>query len=191
MRGRSWAAIGGVVLSLGLCSSASAQFTPGARTVGGVYYTQVGNGGYDAQHYDVTIKYDPVAHVFNSASTKLTARAKQGLSEFSLDFVEYYDVASVTVNGAPATFTRDVNAGTIRYKLVVTPAAGIPNDSTFEVVVNYSGTPRNFVDPDDALEGFMRMAQSPGAFVMNEPVGAMAGSRTTTPRTTRRPSTSI
>jgi hypothetical protein len=174
MRGRSWAAIGGVILSLGLCSSASAQFTPGARTVGSVYYTQVGNGGYDAQHYDVTIKYDPIAHVFNSASTKITARATQGLSEFSLDFVGYYNVASVTVNGAPATFTRDINATDIRYKLIVTPAAGIANGSTFEVVVNYSGTPQNFIDPDDSLEGFMRTTATLGSFTMNEPVGAMA-----------------
>jgi hypothetical protein len=91
---------------LALSSTASAQFSPGARTVGSVYYTQVGNGGYDAQHYDVTIKYDPIAHVFNSASTKLTARATQGLSEFSLDFVGYYDISGITVNGAPATSVR-------------------------------------------------------------------------------------
>src|SRR5262245_24667067 len=100
MRGRSWAAIGGVFLSLALCSTASAQFSPGARTVGEVYYTQVGNGGYDSQHYDVTINYDPIAHSFTSASTKATLRATQGLSEFSLDFVGYYDISSVTVNGA-------------------------------------------------------------------------------------------
>jgi aminopeptidase N len=175
MRGRSWAAIGGVFLSLALSSSASAQFTPGARSVGSVYYTQVGNGGYDAQHYDVTIKYDPIAHVFQSASTKATLRATQGLSEFSLDFVNYYDISSVTVNGAPATFTKDFDAAAVKYKLVVTPAAGIPNGSTFEVVVNYSGTPQNFVDPDDSLEGFMRMnINSLGSFTMNEPVGAMA-----------------
>lgn len=175
MRGRSWAAIGGVFLSLALSSSASAQFTPGARSVGSVYYTQVGNGGYDAQHYDVTIKYDPVAHVFQSASTKATLRATQGLSEFSLDFVNYYDISSVTVNGAPATFTKDFDVAAIKYKLVITPAAGIPNGSTFEVVVNYSGTPQNFVDPDDSLEGFMRMnINSLGSFTMNEPVGAMA-----------------
>ena len=172
MRGRSWAAVGGVLLSLALCSTASAQFSPGSRSLGDPYYQHVGNGGYDAQHYDVTIRYDPVAH-FMTASTKATLRATQGLSQFSLDFVGYYDVSSVTVNGAPATFTRDVDAGAYKFKLVVTPAAGLPNGSAFDVVVNYSGTPQDFVDPDDSLEGFMRMRQSPGVFVMNEPVGAM------------------
>jgi len=173
MRGRSWTAIGGVFLSLALCSTASAQFSPGARTLGDPYYTQVGNGGYDAQHYDVTIKYDPIAHVFTSASTKATLRATQALSEFSMDFVGYYDISSVTVNGAPATFTRDINAAEVKHKLVITPAAGIPNGSTFEVVVDYSGTPQNFRDPDNSLEGFMRTTASLGSFVMNEPVGAM------------------
>ena len=51
---------------------------------------------------------------------------------------------------------RDVDAGAFKYKLVVTPAAGIANGSTFQVVVDYSGTPQNFVDPDNSLEGFMR-----------------------------------
>ena len=175
MRGRSWAAIGGVFLSLALSSTASAQFSPGSRSLGDPYYTNVGNGGYDAQHYDLTIKYDPVAHVIN-ATADLSLRSTQGLSEFSLDFVEYYNIASVTVNGAPAAFARDDNPGAYKYKLVVTPAAGIPNNTTFRVVITYSGTPKNFVDPDTALEGWMRTVvpgAPPGAFVMNEPVGAM------------------
>ena len=80
---------------------------------------------------------------------------------------------AVTVNGAPATFARDVDAGAYKYKLVVTPAAGIANSSTFEVVVDYSGTPQNFLDPDNSCEGFMRTTASLGSFTMNEPVGAM------------------
>jgi aminopeptidase N len=172
MRRRSLAAIGGVVLSLAFAGSASAQFSPGARTLGDPYYVNVGNGGYDAQHYDVTIGYDPVAHAMTS-SVDATLRATQGLSEFSLDFVDYYTVSSVTVNGAPATFTKDVDAAAYKFKLVVTPPAGIPSGSTFHVVVNYSGTPQNFRDPDNSLEGFMRTTATLGAFVMNEPVGAM------------------
>ena len=78
------------------------------------------------------------------------------------------------VNGAAATLTQDVDAATFKYKLVVTPAAGIANNSTFTVKVNYAGNPRNFLDPDDSFEGFMRTTSSPGAFVVNEPMGAMA-----------------
>ncbi len=172
MRGRSWTAIGGVFLSLALCGTASAQFSPGARTLGDPYLPHAGNGGYDAQHYDLTIAYDPLAHSMNS-SAKLTLRATQGLSEFALDFVGYYAISSVKVNGADAAFTRDIDAAAFKHKLVITPAAGIANASTFTVDVAYSGTPQNFVDPDGSLEGFMRSTQTLGAFVMNEPIGAM------------------
>src|SRR5687767_5136267 len=106
MRGRSWAAVGGVFLSLALSGTASAQFSPGARTLGDPYLPHAGNGGYDAQHYDLTIKYDPIAHTMDS-SAKVTLRSTQGLSEFALDFVGYYAITGVKVNGADAAFTRD------------------------------------------------------------------------------------
>ena len=108
MRGRSWAAIGGVFLSLALSSTASAQFSPGARSLGDVYLPALGNGGYDAQHYDVSINYNPATHFMTSSAT-MTARATQGLSEFSLDFLaDDFTVSGVSVNGAAATWTKDV-----------------------------------------------------------------------------------
>ena len=173
MQRRSWAAVGGVLLSLALSGTASAQFSPGARTLGDPYYVNTGNGGYDAQHYDLTINYDPVAHTMTS-KTVATMRATQGLSEFSLDFVGYYAVTSVKVDGVDAAFTRDNDPAAYKHKLVITPAAGIANNSTFTVEIAYNGTPQNFLDPDDSFEGFMRMRFTAGAFVMNEPVGAMA-----------------
>ena len=132
----------------------------GARTLGEPYefLQHIGNGGYDAQHYDITIDYDPIAHTMVS-TTDITARATQGLSEFSLDFVSYYTVSSVKVNGVDATWTRDDDLPNYKMKLVITPAAGIPNGSTFHVVVAYSGTPQNFVDSDTSLEGFMRTSR--------------------------------
>jgi aminopeptidase N len=174
MHGRTWAAICGALIGLVLAAPASAQFSPGARTLGEPYLflQHIGNGGYDVQHYDITIDYDPIAHSMVS-STDITARATQGLSEFSLDFVSYYNVSSVKVNGVDATWTRDDDLPNYKMKLVVTPAAGIPNGSTFHVVVAYSGTPQNFVDSDTSLEGFMRTTATLGSFTMNEPKGAM------------------
>jgi hypothetical protein len=89
MRGRSWAAIGGIVLSLALSATASAQtYTPGGRTLGDRLpeLANVGNTGYDVQNYDLTLNYDPVANLFN-AGTKadITIRATQNLSQFSLE----------------------------------------------------------------------------------------------------------
>src|SRR3954470_3111556 len=84
MRGRSWAAIGGIFASLALTATASAQtYTPGGRTLGDVLpeLKHLGNTGYDAQNYDLTFNYDPVANTFD-AGTKadLTLRARQNLS---------------------------------------------------------------------------------------------------------------
>ncbi|HEY6891020.1 MAG TPA: hypothetical protein VI300_24670, partial [Solirubrobacter sp.] len=71
MRGRSWAAIGGIFLSLALSATASAQtYTPGGRTLGDRLpeLANVGNTGYDVQNYDLTLNYDPVANVFNDGT---------------------------------------------------------------------------------------------------------------------------
>ena len=35
-------------------------FEPGARSAGDELYPQTGNGGYDAEHYDIELNYDPV-----------------------------------------------------------------------------------------------------------------------------------
>ena len=48
--------------ALALSSPAMAQFSPGARTLGDRLLPTIGNGGYDALHYDVTLNYDPAAN---------------------------------------------------------------------------------------------------------------------------------
>ena len=60
MNRRCRAALGGVLLSLCLTSVASAAFTPGSRSLGDPLLPLLGNGGYDVQHYDLNINYDPV-----------------------------------------------------------------------------------------------------------------------------------
>jgi aminopeptidase N len=161
------AVFGAVVLSLALCSTANAQqFTPGARTLNDRLLPTIGNGGYDVQHYDLTINYDPVANTMVS-STDITIRATQGLSEFSLDLHRNLNVAGVTIDGVAATVTRPEGTD----KLVVSPAAGIANNRVFHAVVAYSGTPVQVVDPDDSFEGWVRTTS--GGFVVNEPMGAM------------------
>jgi aminopeptidase N len=95
-------------------------------------------------------------------------KATQGLSEFSLDF-RGLNVTAVTIDGVAATFTRDGPND----KLIVTPAAGIDNGRTFHTVIAYNGVPEQVLDPDDSFEGWLRTTSS-GAFVVNEPMGAMS-----------------
>jgi aminopeptidase N len=178
MQRRSWAAIGGVFAGLALTATASAQtYTPGGRSLGDKLpeLAYIGNTGYDAQHYDLTLNYDPVANTFN-APTKadITLRATQNLSEFALD-LRGLNVTAVTVDGVPASFTRQNGdpAGADRYrnKLVITPASGIDANRVFHTVVEYSGAPTAMEDPDETFEGWIRTTD--GSFVVNEPMGAM------------------
>ena len=47
----------------------------GARTLGDPLLPQIGNGGYDVDHYRIYLDYDPVANEFNSAKTTIDATA--------------------------------------------------------------------------------------------------------------------
>ena len=165
MKSRCLAAVGGVLMSLALSAPALAQqYAPGSRSLGDTLLPLLGNGGYDVQHYDLAIDYDPGANTMTS-TTGIQSVAKQNLSEFSLDF-RGMTVTSVTVDGTAATFTRDGD------KLVIRPAAGINANAAFTTVVAYNGVPVQITDPDDSLEGWLRTPD--GAFVVNEPMGAMA-----------------
>ena len=172
MHGRTWAAVCGALIGLVLAAPASAQYTPGARSLNDVYLPKLGNGGYDALHYDITFDYDPVADNI-VASADITLKATQALSEFSLDF-RGLNVSAVTIDGVAATFARDVPND----KLIVTPASGIDNARTFHLVVAYNGVPQRVIDADGSSEGWIRTLDSAtrslGTVVMNEPMGAMA-----------------
>ena len=49
------------------------------------YFPLAGNGGYDAQHYDLRLGYDPGERDPRRAAPMMTARATQNLSRFDLD----------------------------------------------------------------------------------------------------------
>jgi len=103
-------------------ASAAEDCTPGARTLvkpGDRVYPEAGNGGYKSVHTDVFTVYDAVTNLFLPGThVDLTQRSTQCLSEFSVDFDAHNTVAgtsstpstdmtvqSITINGAPATFT--------------------------------------------------------------------------------------
>jgi aminopeptidase N len=140
-------------------------FTPGARTVGDRLFPAIGNGGYDATHYDLAIAYDPATKRLQGTAT-IDARATQDLSQFSLD-LHALPVTSVLIDGAQATFSQQGD------KLVVNPAKGIPAAAAFTTTVAYaSPVIAAYTDPDGSSEGWV--ATSDGAFVANEPVGSMS-----------------
>ena len=141
---------------------AQSGFSPGAPGLGDPYFPLEGNGGYDVQHYDLSFSYDPATDRLD-ALNKITAKATQGLSRFDLD-LQQLDVKGVEVNDRAASFTRDGQ------ELVITPAQGIANGSTFTVNVHYAGVPQTIVGSPIVFGspyGFIHTDD--GAFMGDEP----------------------
>jgi aminopeptidase N len=141
----------------------SPAYGPGARSGGDRLFPQIGNGGYDATHYDLTVRYDPATKLLQGTA-QIDAVATQNLSEYSFDLYNM-PVSSVLVGGAPAGFKQEAG------KLIVTPPQGIPASTGFTTTVTYANTIAAYTDPDGSSEGWV--PSTDGAFVVNEPVGAM------------------
>jgi aminopeptidase N len=128
----------------------------GAPGIGDPYYPDYGNGGYDVSHYDVAVAYNPTGDSL-TGSTLVTARTKQRLSTFDLDFM--LPVSSVKVNGKPATYTQQ------NHELVVTPKDTLASGAPMEVLVRYAGVPSDY--SDDGISPWIKT--SDGAAAVGEP----------------------
>lgn len=158
------------LLALAPSTPAQTAFAPGAPSAGDELFPWLGNGGYDATHYAIALRYRPTTRRLRARAT-MTATATHDLSRFSLD-LQGYRVRTVTVDGQRARFERRRPRGYgKRSKLVVSPASGIPSGVRFSVSVRYDGVPRPVVDPDGSPEGFVRT--DTGAVVLGEPMGSM------------------
>jgi aminopeptidase N len=159
---------GVVILLAGLAAAPTAHaatFSPGARTGGDALFPQIGNGGYDAQHYALNLRYAVSSMVLRGTAT-MTAVATQDLSQFSMD-LQHLGVTRVTVDGVRARFTQPRDDT----KVIVTPATGIPAGTAFTVVTRYGGTEQPVIDPDGSREGWVA-DPTRGAVVVAEPIGA-------------------
>src|SRR4051794_1704224 len=108
-------------------------------------FPTLGNGGYDVQHYDLDLRYATAAPSQGIDGTvTMAAIATQSLSRFDLDFAGD-SVGSVSVNGAPAAFTRDGD------ELVITPRRPLRKGLPFIVqVAHYTAHPSE-PNPDELL----------------------------------------
>src|SRR5437764_990685 len=65
-------------------SSPGVAWVIGAPSAGDRLFPAIGNGGYDALHYDLDLSYEPSSHRL-AGTTTMTARATANLAQFSLD----------------------------------------------------------------------------------------------------------
>jgi len=166
------------------------DFQPGAAGIGDDYFPLDGNGGYDVQHYDLDLSYDPATDVLSGTAT-ITAVATQNLSAFNLDFdtrevdgTDSIAISAITVDGTAADWSlastqisdatgqpqepgsTDGDSTPPRTELTVIPVAGITTGSTITTAVTYSGVP---IEIDDAF-GPAGVFESPdGAVIVGQP----------------------
>ena len=135
---------------------------PGGSGAGDPYFPTLGNSGYDALRYDLTLRYDPTPRALQ-ATAVIALRATQSLTSFNLDLRDL-TVSAVTVNGVAADF-RQADG-----ELVVTPRKAVAKGSTVKVSVTYGGTTGQPVDNTDSLFGWVSFDD--GALVTSEAYGA-------------------
>ncbi|MEP6813322.1 MAG: hypothetical protein ABI990_10060 [Actinomycetota bacterium] len=161
-----WKLMAGVLAAAGVLATGAvalaAVFSPGSSGLGDPFFPLGGNGGYDVQHYGLTLAYDPPANQLTGTAV-ITAKATQALSRFDLD-LRGFSITQLLVNGVAATSTRDGQ------ELVITPAAGLAAGKTFTVTVGYQGTPTVVTDPDQSIEGWV--PTDDGSVAVGEPQGS-------------------
>ena len=153
-------------------ASATGTAGIGAESAGDSFYPQLGDGGYNVQHYILDLDVDVVGDRIADTAT-LDATATQSLSRFSLDLVGF-TVSSVAVNGVQAAFSRSTN------KLRITPNRSLQSGAHFAVTVGYSGQPTTLAAQPGQPSSALSISSSDGGwhdsnnevYVLSEPNGA-------------------
>ncbi len=135
----------------------------GAAGIGDPYYAQLGNGGYDVDHYDLVITFDDTTGRIEAEAT-IAATATQDLETFNLDFGPF-DAVTVTVDGAPAQIDHAPP------ELTVTPAELLTSGQSFTTVVTYAGVPQPVAGASGFSGGWLTTG-SGAIYVASEPDGA-------------------
>ncbi|NJK44644.1 MAG: M1 family metallopeptidase [Pleurocapsa sp. SU_196_0] len=122
-----------------------------------------GNGGYDAQDYDINLRFSSDKRSAMGVTT-MEALATQDLSQFNLDFGTM-SVSSITVNGAAARFQQSDP------ELVVMPAQPLKTGEWFRVTVTYAGTPGSASNPNEFGDEAFWLLNNNTLTVLSQPSG--------------------
>lgn len=136
---------------------------PGGAGIGDIYYTELGNGGYDVQHYIIDLDVD-VDNNHLAGTVTIDALATQSLSAFNLDF-DPLTIHTITIDNTNVTYTHEGR------ELTVVPSAPLSEGDIFTVEISYEGTPTPFI-PEAIGIGIGWNAYDGGIYTMGEPSGA-------------------
>ena len=103
-------------------------------SIGDPYIPELGNLGYDVQHYALQITLDPQTYWLEGNSTISLVTTMDGLTSLSFDFIGM-DVSAVTVDGQAATYSRDAK------KLYIDLPGDTANHQDMVIGIQYAGEP--------------------------------------------------
>ena len=135
----------------------------GAAGAGDPYYPGYGNGGYDVDHYDLDIAYDPASGKLRGRA-KVRADATENLCSLNLDLLGF-DVKRIKVRNREASWSRDGQ------ELTVKPRKRLRKGRGFALSVRYSGVPVDFRDSIYGLPTAFTPT-SDGAIAVGQPESA-------------------
>ena len=175
------AALTVLVLAAAAIPAGAAPARPGASEIGDPLFPGLGNGGYDARHYSLSLRYPTAAPVQSvSGVVRMDAVATQKLSSFDLDFAGD-SVAAVTVNGSPAAFSREGE------DIVIAPRRHLGDGKAFSAEVAFTSHTN-----DPAGNAFRSAGSRPPTAPSRpaSPTSPTRSTRSTTTPPTRRPTAS-
>jgi aminopeptidase N len=115
-----------------LAVAQGAADSSGSAGIGDPYFPRAGNGGYEVQHYDVRVRFDPASERVTGTTT-VRATSRRRLTSFHLDLA--LNATSVRVNGERSTFRQR------GLELIVGPRTPVARGGAMRVRVRYAGVP--------------------------------------------------
>lgn len=113
-------------------TTAPVVIDPDNLSAGDPYSPELGNAGYDAQHYTVQVRLDPDREYIDGRVTMEAKSTKSNLRQVSLDLVGF-EVSQVTVGNRPARFSRQ------NKKLIIDLPRPLRKGAHFSLTVAYRG----------------------------------------------------
>lgn len=136
---------------------------PGEPGLGDPLYPLMGNGGYDALHYDIDLKVEPDRNHL-SAKVGVRARATRPLSSLNLDF---HGLRLVRASGGAGelAFRRDGD------ELTIDLSPAIAAHAEFTILLEYDGSPAPLYDPAVPFTGLGWQTSGDSILAVSEPSG--------------------
>ncbi len=107
---------------------------PENLSAGDPYSPELGNRGYDAEHYTLTLTLMTTEPALIASVSIAGVSTAEMLQQISLDFIGF-EIDSITVNGIPADYFRQET------KLIIQLAEPLPSGAPFELEIAYHGSP--------------------------------------------------